>query len=139
MPEPEKDIGQRVHCRELNSGEFFTGTLLITDGEISADLFDYDQNVIPVSEFSEKEPIHFQTQNLNVVSLHTNSVYPGGTAYMAAQDVRLRTARHTRIVSHTAVIGKAPWMRTDEIRSVSFQLPEVNFILRHEDKLNLIA
>jgi hypothetical protein len=132
----DDDLGRPVHCRELSSGNDHTGMLLITEREITVDLFAYEKRYIDVNETA---PIHLQTQNLNVVSLHSNVSVFSGTAYRQSDDLRLRGLRHNRINSFTAVIGPSPWLKTDIVKSAFFQIDDADFMLRHTAKREQIA
>ncbi|MFN3657146.1 MAG: hypothetical protein ACK4UO_07820 [Pseudolabrys sp.] len=113
----------------------YTGTLLITDKEITADLFAYEARYI---EIDDDQPVHLQTQHLNVVSLHSNLPASTGTAFRASDDLRLRGLYHTKISSYVAVVGPSPWLSTDELKTASFRLPEAEFILRHLEKVERV-
>ena len=132
----DADLGQRVHCRDLSSGRYFTGTLLITEKEITADLFAYGERYIHVDA---SEPVHLQTQNLNVVSLHSNVAASSGTAFRQSDDPRLRNLYHIKISSYVAVIGPSPWLGTDEVKSAYFEIADATFVLRNSKKMDRIA
>lgn len=128
------EVGRILHCRELGSG--LTGTLLIAENEIALNLFAYEDRYIAISG---DEPIHLQTENLKIVSLHSNVNVASGHSFGENGDPRLRGLFHSRFNSYTAVIGSSPWLKTDIVRSAFFQIDHADYMLRHVDKFDSVA
>lgn len=130
------DFGKPVHCRELSSGRYYTGILTLSDKEFVVELIAYEARSL---EVDSDAPIHLQTQNQNVVSLHSNYSALHGTVFTSTDDVRRKGLYQDRIVSRIAAIGPCPWLETDIVKSTMFNIGSIDFMLRHPNKIESIG
>ncbi|MDO9412286.1 MAG: hypothetical protein Q7T81_06895 [Pseudolabrys sp.] len=130
------DFGKSVHCRELSSGQYYTGILTLSDVEFVVDLIAYEARSLKIDCDA---PIHLQTQNQNIVSLFSNYSALRGTVHAPADDSRRKGLYRDRIVSRIAVIGSGPWQETDIVKSATFNISSIDFMLRHAGKVESIS
>jgi hypothetical protein len=133
---PHDDLGQPVHCRELTSGAQHTGILTIGSDNISLDIFGYETKFIQIDH---KAPIHVQTQNLNIASLHWNATTRSGRNGKSSDDPRFRTVYRHSFSCSAAVIGADPWLTSDLINVAKFELDGFDYILENIDRTEQIS
>lgn len=131
MPHPDK--ANAVHCAELVTGKNLTGTLTISDEEMTAQIYGYDEYFNIPGEC----PIFLRVGNTNeIVSLHDNLTHPPGTH---SRRMPSRITRRQDIVSNIAVVGPDEWTAEDKIKRVVFKVKHTDDLMHHNDKVNALG
>lgn len=91
---PQSESTRPLHCVELVTGKNLTGTVLILENELRADICSYTDHFYIESE----EPVFPQTVTNEIVSLHSNVTTVPGTSTRSMPSERrskLRPAMRT--------------------------------------------
>lgn len=118
----EIEKGKPVHCAELSSGK--TGTLLISEGEIRAELFSFDEPFFIKAD----APVYFRSETGHIVSFHANIEGNSGTRSNAGVHVV-----QEGIVSNVAVVGPDQWTEIDAVKVASFRVDHTTQLLRNRE------
>ncbi|KRR29115.1 hypothetical protein [Bradyrhizobium retamae] len=130
---PKIESGKPLHCVELVTGKSLTGTVLISEDELRADIYSYTGHF----HINGEQPVFLQTERNEIVSLHSNvTTIPGTSSRNIAP---LREARRQEILSNVAVVGHDSWQAEDGVKRVSFQVKHTNQLMRHESKVKAIG
>ncbi|SPP92833.1 hypothetical protein [Bradyrhizobium vignae] len=130
---PKVESGKPVHCVELVTGERLTGTVLVSDSELRADIYSYNGHF----HIKGEEPIFLQTATNEIVSLHANVTTIAGTSSRNFSPER--ATRHQQILSNVAVTGHDSWTAEDGVKQVSFIVKHTNQLMRHDGKVKAIG
>ena len=120
--------GEKIHCRELNSGKNHTGFFFIDENNISADIFGYDEDI----HIDPTQPIYLRTEINAIVSLHSNIAGSSGNRFRNAEPEMI--VHHQQIISNIAVIGPDPWRESELLKLVTFSVKHTKELLHHEEK-----
>jgi ApeA N-terminal domain 1 len=112
------------------TGKDLTGTLLLADNEIRADLYSYTE----FFHIAADQPIYFTAETGQVVSFHSNVDLGTGTTTRGD-----RRIYHCGIAANTAVVGHDCWTDTDQVKRVSFTVKHSLELLRHKDKFEALG
>ena len=115
-----------MHCTETVTGKGLTGTLLLSDDEIRADLYGYTE----FFHIAVDQPIYFIVETGQVVSFHSNVEVGSGTT--THHD---RKIYHRGVIANVAVVGHDRWTESDEVKRASFTVKHSLELLRHEEKV----
>jgi hypothetical protein len=130
---PKIESGKPLHCVELVTGEDLTGTVLISNEELRADIYSYTDHF----HIKGEHPLFLQTETNEIVSLHSNITTIAGTRSrnIAPQRVTYRQ----EILSNVAVVGHDPWTAEDGVKRVSFEVKHTKQLMQHERKVKAIG
>src|SRR6266581_2152936 len=130
---PKIESGKPLHCVELVTGKSLTGTMLVSDEEIRAEIFSYTGHF----HIEVEQPVFLQTETNEIVSLHSNITTIAGTnsRNIAPQ----RVTRRQEIISNVAVVGHDPWTAEDGVKRVNFQVRHTKQLMRHDAKVKAIG
>lgn len=132
MSQPIK-FNEKIHCRELSTGTYRTGFFLIGEDRIHAELYSYDGYF----HLDVSEPLYLQTNDNEIISLHQNFGLSEGDSNFVGKPPM--TVRHHKLMSNVAVIGRSQWSSVDRLKTVSFEIPHTERLLRHDKKRKGIA
>ncbi|WOH59927.1 hypothetical protein [Bradyrhizobium sp. BWC-3-1] len=130
---PKSESTRPLHCVELVTGKNLTGTVLISDNELRADIYSYDGHF----HIKGEEPVFLQTETNEIVSLHANVTMIAGTSSRSMPP--LRSTRHQEILSNVAVAGHDAWTAQDGVRQVCFNVKHTRQLMRHDGKVRTIG
>jgi hypothetical protein len=127
------ESGKPLHCVELVTGKNLTGTVLISNEELRAEIYSYTEHF----HIKGEHPLFLQTETNEIVSLHSNITTIAGTRSrnIAPQRVTYRQ----EILSNVAVVGHDPWTAEDGVRRVSFQAKHTKQLMQHDRKVKAIG
>jgi ApeA N-terminal domain 1 len=123
--------GKLYHCRHEGAGQ--TGHLLIGDGSMSAQLFDYDR----FFHIEDGAVLHLRLEDSRSASLH-NTV-PGGTGQRSIKGEKPCTTYQAKVYANTIVVGYRNWETDDAIRRTSFQMRKAKPLLDNATKVRDFA
>lgn len=127
------EIGKPLHCVELVTGESLTGTVLISEDELRADIYSYTGHF----HIKGEQPVFLQTERNDIVSLHSNVTTIAGTT--SRNIPPLRETRRQEILSNVAVVGHDPWTAEDGVKRASFEVKHTKQLMHHERKVKAIG
>ncbi|WP_271591823.1 hypothetical protein [Bradyrhizobium sp. CCBAU 65884] len=130
---PKSESTRPLHCVELVTGKNLTGTVLISENELRADIYSYDDHF----HIEGEEPVFLQTATNEIVSLHSNVTTITGTSSRNLPPQR--TTRHQEILSNVAVVGHDAWAAEDGVKQVSFNVKHTNQLMLHDGKVKTIG
>jgi hypothetical protein len=107
------------------TGRGLTGTLLLSDSEIRADLYGYAEPF----QIAVDQPIYFTAQTGQVVSFYSNAEIGMGTTTRAD-----RRFYHRGIIADFAVVGHDRWTENDKVKRAFFTVKHSLDLLRHKEK-----
>jgi len=126
---PRIEKGKQLHCSETVTGKKLTGTLILSNDGLRADLYSYDE----AFNIKTDRPLHLIAEKGQIVSLH--STIDNGLGSSFWDD---RTVWHQGIIANVSVIGADAWTETDTIKRVTFTVKHTMELLRHQNKLAVI-
>lgn len=112
------------------TGKGLTGTLLLSDGGIRADLYGYTEPF----HIAVDQPIYFTAKTGQVVSFHSNTDLGMGTTTRGD-----RRFYHRGIIADLAVVGHDRWTETDKVKRAFFTVKHSLDLLRHKDKFEALG
>jgi hypothetical protein len=115
------------------TGKNLTGTLLLSDEEIRAQIYSYTEFFYIKGE----QPIILQAETNHIVSLHSNITTAPGTTSRIIEP--RRTTYHQDIISNLAVVGHDPWTAEDKVKRVTFSVKHSKNLMRHNAKVRAIG
>jgi hypothetical protein len=125
--------GKPVHCVELVTGKNLTGTLLLSDERIRAQVFSFTEFFYIKGE----QPIILQAETNDIVSLHSNITHGPGTN---SRNIEPRRATYRQeIISNVAIVGHDAWTATDKVKRVSFNVKHSRELMHHDAKVRVIG
>jgi len=124
--------GKPVHCVEMVTGKNLTGTLVLSDERICAQIYSYDD----FFQIDGELPIILRSETNDIVTLHSNLTTVPGTTFRS--EPPRRTFRQD-ITSYLAVVGHDPWTAEDRIKRVTFRVKHSQKLMRHEAKMKAIG
>lgn len=130
---PKLKSGKPLHCVELVTGQSLTGTVLVSDDELRAEIYSYTGHF----HIKGEQPVFLQTETNEIVSLHSNVTTIAGTS--SRNIAPQRATRRQEILSNVAVVGHDAWEAEDGVRRVSFQVKHTNQLMRHDHKVKAIG
>lgn len=125
--------GKPVHCVEMVTGKNLTGTLVLSDERIRAQIYSYTEFFYIEGE----QPIILQAETNDIVSLHSNLTTVPGTTSRTIEP--LRTTYRQEITSYLAVVGHDPWTAEDKVKRVTFNVKHSKNLMRHKAKMKEIG
>lgn len=130
---PKMESGKPLHCVELVTGKYLTGTVVISDNELRAKIYSYNDHF----HIKGDEPLFLQTETTEIVSLHSNvSTIAGTRSRNIAPE---RVTYQQEILSNVAVVGPDPWASGDGVKRVSFEVKHTKQLMQHERKVEAIG
>jgi hypothetical protein len=123
------EVGKLIHCTETVTGKNLTGTLLVGDDEIRAELYSYGEHFHIASD----QPIYFTAKTGEEVSFHSN--IDGGSGTTTYRDRRIH---RLSFISNVAVVGHNRWTETDVVKRAAFTDKHSLEVLRHQEKFRAV-
>jgi hypothetical protein len=131
------ESGRPVHCLEMVTGKNLTGTLVLSDETISAQIYSYTDPF----HIAGEQPIILLAETNYIVSLHSNIT--AGPANITAGPGRSfrpqRAIYRQEIISNLAVVGRDPWTAEDKVKWVTFSVKHSKGLMRHRAKVKAIG
>lgn len=112
------------------TGKGLTGTLLLSDRDIRADLYSYTEPF----HIAIDQPIYFTAKTGQVVTFYSSSDFGMGTTTRGG-----RRYYHRRIIADLAVVGHDRWTEADKVKRVFFTVKHCLDLLRHNDKFEALG
>ncbi len=126
---PKSESAKPLHCVELVTGKNLTGTVLISEDELRADIYSYNGPF----RINGEEPVFLQTETNEIISLHSNVTTIPGTRSRNIEPQR--ETRRQELLSNIAIVGHDQWSADDKVKRVSFRVTHTNQLMRHEEKI----
>ncbi len=127
------ESGKPVHCVEMVTGKNLTGTLVLSDESIRAQIYSYTEFFFIKGE----QPIILQAETTDIVSLHSNlTTVPGTTSRHIEPQ---RTTYRQEIISNLAFVGHDPWTAEDNVMRVTFSVKHSKDLMHHDAKVRAIG
>lgn len=131
------ETGTPIHCIELNTGSNLTGTVLVSEETMRADIYNYAGFFF----IKPEQPIFLRTATNDIVSLYSNISAGPGTASRLIDRAKetYQTTHHQEIVSNIVVVGHDRWNDTDKLKRVHFTVKYIDHLLRHRGKMKALS
>jgi hypothetical protein len=130
---PKIESGKPLHCVELVTGKDLTGTVLVSDDELRAEIYSYTDHF----HIKGEEPLFLQTETNEIVSLHSNVTTIAGTR--SRNIAPERVTYRQEILSNVAIVGHDPWTSGDGVKRVSFEVKHTKQLMQHDRKIKAIG
>jgi hypothetical protein len=115
------------------TGKNLTGTLVLSDERIGAQIYSYTEFFYIEGE----QPIILRAETNDIVSLHSNiTTGPGTNSRIVAPQ---RTTYRQEIISNLAIVGHDPWTAEDKVKRVTFSVKHTKKLMRHNAKVRAIG
>jgi hypothetical protein len=127
---PKIEVGKPLHCLELVTGKNLSGTVLITEDRISAQIYSFGDRF----HIKGEQPVFLRTEANDIVSLHSNITTLPGTHSRFGE--LPRTTYRQEIISNIAVVGHDAWTASDGIKRVTFRVRHTKELMHHRKKVD---
>lgn len=116
------DMPLKLFCREMNSGNGYTGRLSISNHQIEATLLSFEKP----SSITTQQPVHLSLDDARIATLL--DCLPFAWGYARSPD---RQVWKGNVIANSALIGPSPWELARKVRSATFHF--------HESRVALLA